>query len=335
MEDSHYSRKSVRASLIIVLVASLAANLSVVIGDFGLSQGSDTYGYRFVVDNNGSTLVTITYSSNRRSGSSWIIVPKFIEFSNQTLSGRILDYSLKSTKDELTTDYYFYSMLDFSFESDGHFEMMIQYNFTTAAMIIEPYGIFLSPQIGYHPDGVGKAEVTFPSNFKVQKAVAEPGYTPSFKDSNYVRFDSLPSNLIRLEIDFEIDGDQPSPLKIERGIFAFETSQRYENYALNILNLFNRTYDDLVDLFNTTLENINIEFFIPDFEAIYSIGGYVPFTGETIGNIHINIFYTRYVEGYIEVTALHELVHHFLWRGGISPEDLLWFHEGMAQYVSI
>ena len=335
MEDSHYSRKSVRASLIIVLVASLAANLSIVIGDFGLSQGSDTYGYRFVVDNNGSTLVTITYSSNKRLGSSWIIVPKFIEFSNQTLSGRILDYSLKSTKDELTTDYYFYNMLDFSFESDGHFEMMIQYNFTTAAMIIEPYGIFLSPQIGYHPDGVGKAEVTFPSNFKVQKAVAEPGYTPSFKDSNYVRFDSLPSNLIRLEIDFKIDGDQLSPLEIERGIFTFETSERYEKYALNILDLFNRTYDDLVDLFNTTLENINVEFFVPDFEAIYSIGGYVPFTGETIGNIHINIFYTRYVEGYIEVTALHELVHHFLWRAGISPEDLLWFHEGMAQYVSI
>jgi len=335
MEDSHHSHKCVRASLAIILIASLASNLSVVIKDFGLSQSSDTYSYRFQVDSNGSTLVTITYTSSEQSGSSWIIVPKFIEFTNRTLRGRILDFSLSSTTDKLTTDYYFYNVLDFSFASDGHFEMIIQYNFTTAAMIIEPYGIFLSPQIGYQSNGAGEAEVIFPSNFEVQNAVAEGGYSPSFKEANYVRFDDLPTNILRLEIDFKIDGDQPSPLKIERGIFAFETSERYESYALNILNLFNRTYDDLVDIFNTTLENINIEFFIPDFEAIYSIGGYVPFTGETIGNIHINIFYTRYVEGYIEVTALHELVHHFLWRAGISPEDLLWFHEGMAQYVSI
>jgi len=335
MEDSHHSHKCVRASLAIILIASLASNLSVVIKDFGLSQSSDTYSYRFQVDSNGSTLVTITYTSSEQSGSSWIIVPKFLEFTNSTLGGRILDFSLSSTTDKLTTDYYFYNVLEFSFASYGDFEMTIQYNFTTAAMIIEPYGIFLSPQIGYQPNGVGKAEVTFPSNFEVKNAVAEGGYSPSFKEANLVRFDNLPTNILRLEIDFKIDSDQPSPLKIERGIFAFETSERYENYALNILNLFNRTYDDLVDIFNTTLENINIEFFIPDFEAIYSIGGYVPFTGETIGNIHINIFYTRYVEGYIEVTALHELVHHFLWRAGISPEDLLWFHEGMAQYVSI
>jgi hypothetical protein len=325
----------VRASLAIILIASVATNLSVVIADFALSQSSDTYSYRFEVDNNGSTLVTITYISSEEFGSSWVIVPKFLEFTNQALRGRILDFSLKPTTEKLTTDYYFYSVLDFSFASDGYFEMMVQYNFTTAAMIIEPYGIFLSPQIGYQSDGSGKAEVTFPSNFKVQKAVAEGGYSPSFKDSNYVRFDNLPSTPLRLEIDFNIEGDQPSPLKIERGIFAFETSRRYEKYALNILSLFNRTYDDLVDLFNTTLENIDVEFFVPDFKAIYSIGGYVPFTGETIGNIHINIFYTRYVEGYIEVTALHELVHHFLWRAGISPEALLWFHEGMAQYVSV
>jgi len=54
-----------------------------------------------------------------------------------------------------------------------------------------------------------------------------------------------------------------------------------------------------------------------------------------MGDIHINLVFTRYVEGYIEVIALHELVHHFLWKAGISPGDLLWFHEGMTQYVSI
>jgi len=124
MEDSHHSRKSVRASLAVILIASVVLNLSVVIKDFGLSQTSDTYSYRFVVDNNGSTLVTITYTSSEESGSSWVIVPKFLEFTNQTLRGRILDFSLGPTTEKLTTDYYFYSVLDFSFASDGHFEMI-------------------------------------------------------------------------------------------------------------------------------------------------------------------------------------------------------------------
>jgi tetratricopeptide (TPR) repeat protein len=32
---------------------------------------------------------------------------------------------------------------------------------------------------------------------------------------------------------------------------------------------------------------------------------------------------------------LHELVHHFLWRAGFSPDFFLWFHEGIAQFVSV
>ncbi|MFQ6065625.1 MAG: hypothetical protein ACE5L6_09160, partial [Candidatus Bathyarchaeia archaeon] len=42
-----------------------------------------------------------------------------------------------------------------------------------------------------------------------------------------------------------------------------------------------------------------------------------------------------FVRGTLEVIALHELVHHFLFKAGLSPSDFLWFHEGMAQYISI
>jgi hypothetical protein len=124
-------------------------------------------------------------------------------------------------------------------------------------------------------------------------------------------------------------------LDITDGIFSFETVPRYAEYARSILDLYNRTYNDLVDLFNVTLEDANVRFFIPDFESLFSIGGYVPFTSNRMGDININFVFTRYVEGYIEVIALHELVHHFLWKAGVSPRGLLWFHEGMAQYVSM
>ncbi|MFB0567335.1 MAG: hypothetical protein ACETVM_01960, partial [Candidatus Bathyarchaeia archaeon] len=94
-------------------------------------------------------------------------------------------------------------------------------------------------------------------------------------------------------------------------------------------------YDDFTDLFNVTLEDIDVQFFIPDFETLLSVGGYVPFTGQTMGEININIFFVRAVNGTIQAIALHELVHHFLWKVGLSPDIFLWFHEGAAQFVSI
>jgi len=327
------SRKTSKTMLLIVVMIYLAANLTA-IENHGSPQQSDSYSYSFLVDEDGLALVTINYTSYRRFGSSWVIVPRFHESTNRTLYGKILDLSFSSTKDRVDIEYYFYRVLDFSFQSEGHFEMIIQFNFTSAAMIIEPSGIFLSPQIGFKPGSMGRAEVAFPGGYKIGKAVAGYGSPPSFTNSNYVRFDSLPEYALRLEIGFNVSDDKPDLLRIEDGVFTFETVRRYENYAQDILSLFNRSYGDLVRLFNTNLENVNLEFFIPDFEYLFSVGGYVPFAGEEIGDIHINIFYTRYVKGYIEVIALHELVHHFLWKAGLSPQNLLWFHEGMAQYVS-
>jgi len=47
------------------------------------------------------------------------------------------------------------------------------------------------------------------------------------------------------------------------------------------------------------------------------------------------VFFIRAVNGTIEVIAVHELVHHFLIEADVSPSTFLWFHEGMAQYVSV
>jgi len=329
------SRKNLKAILMITAIVFLAVNLTTIVENFGAPQRPDNYSYKFVVDDDGSAVVTITYTSSKKIGSSWVLVPKFINFVNRTLHGKVLNFTLGSTKDKVDIEYYFYNVLEFFFKSNGYFEMVIQFNFTSAAMIIEPNGIFYSPQIGFQPDGVGKAEVIFPSKFKAQRAVAGPGYLPSFTNSNYVRFDNLRENMLRLEVEFTVENEEPDMVEIKRGIFTFRTVPRYEAYAQDVLELYNETYDYLTDFFNTTLEEVNVEFFIPDFEYLFSVGGYVPFSGERIGKIHINIFYTRYVKGYLEVTALHELVHHFLWRSGISPKSLLWFHEGMAQYISI
>jgi hypothetical protein len=301
------------------------------------------FSYEFLVDKEGFTTVNITYTTAEPNGSSWVLVPKFSNWVNHTAEGSVTDWSLRNSDEFSNGTFYFYEVLFFSFKSDGQeFVMNIQFNFTTGAMIIEPDGIFYSPQIGFKSGNGLKATVIFPSGFRVNANDAlafgnSDSYGPSSISSTRVVFDNIPSteNLIRIEIGFNTGNQKPKLVESTNGTFTFETVSRYAEYARSILNLYNRTYNSFVDLFNVTLKGANVQFYLPDFASLLSEGGYTPFTSNTIGDIYINFAFTRFPEGYIEVIALHELVHHFLWRAGISPQAMLWFHEGMAQYVSM
>ncbi|MFB0567198.1 MAG: hypothetical protein ACETVM_01240, partial [Candidatus Bathyarchaeia archaeon] len=230
-------------------------------------------------------------------------------------------------------------VFEFSFVSGSSFQMKIQFNMTEGALIIEPRGIFFSPLTGFHPDSAGKstAEILFPSNYKVKEefiASSSGISTHTTPNSNSVLFD-LQDNLERLQIEFETAATEPTWKQLNQSVFNFRTAKRYEHYASEILTLFNAVYDDFTDLFNVTLEDIDVQFFIPEFDMLLSVGGYIPFIEQTLGEININIFFVRAVNGTIQAIALHELVHHFLWKAGLSPDLFLWFHEGSSQFVSI
>lgn len=308
------------------------------------AQPLESFYYEFTVDEDGFTFVNITYDTDGAFGDSWIFIPRFSEWANRTLRGEITEWYLCDIEELTGEPHYFYEALCFSFESDeSGFQMNIEFNLSTGAMIIEPDGIFYSPQIGFEK-GRLKAKVVLPHGFSVKQGEAlafgnRGSYRPSSvgSGSNYVLFDNIPEteNRMRIEVGFRTLKEEAESVTLENGVFAFETVPRYEEYAEGVMNLFNETYEDLVDLFNVTLDGAEARFFLPDFESLFSVGGYVPFVAERMGDIHINFVFTRYVEGYLEVIALHELVHHFLWKAGISPKALLWFHEGIAQYVSI
>lgn len=328
--------KTLRLSLIFAIVASLTASCITVEG-YALTSTSGSYDYKFVVDEDGFTRAMVSYESFEARGSSWVLVPKFSNWSYLVLAGRILQSETVETEKVVDQEYYFYQVFTFSFRSDKSFKMNLQFNMSTAALIIEPRGIFFSPLIGFQEDSNGKAEVFLPNNSEVTEAVALGSsgyYKPSRKTLNYVLFD-LRENLIRLQIEFNTNIATPELLTLKQGIFTFESVKRYKSYASDILSLFNEVYNNFVGLFNVTLQSVDIRFFLPEFYTLLSVGGYVPFTGGRVSDIHINIFFVRAVEGVLEVIALHELVHHFLWKAGLSPISLLWFHEGMAQYVSI
>jgi len=340
MRSKYLSRNAYKLILVLIVSSVLILDLGPTVR-LASAASAGLFNYEFVVDSEGSTTVNIVYTTEEASGSSWVLVPKFSDWANNTIMGTVTSWFLNDSENVAGGSFYFYEVLFFSFTSDGaEFEMHFQYNVTTAAMIIEPDGIFYSPQIGFESGNSLEAVVDLPSGFEVNDVLAYGSvgsYSPSSRSSTHVVFDSIPEteNLLRIEVGFSTANKEPELLEITDGIFSFETVPRYAEYARSILDLYNRTYNDLVDLFNVTLEDANVRFFIPDFESLFSIGGYVPFTSNRMGDIHINFVFTRYVEGYIEVIALHELVHHFLWKAGVSPRGLLWFHEGMAQYVSM
>jgi hypothetical protein len=316
---------------------------------FSSSEPQGYIDYWFIVNEDGFTHVKIIYKSAMENGSSWVFVPRFSEWLNYTVNGRVYKWSVEEPEKYVGSEYYFYNILSFYFFSeDSKFEMVVEFNFSTAAIIIEPDGMFYSPQIGFSRGNSFKASVIFPSAFRINRnealALGSSGsYRPSYLNSTFALFENLPSseNLLRIQIGFSVPDKKAEIVSLESGIFKFETVKRYESYAQSILGLYNATYETLVNLFNVSLksdnsaDNLVVRFFIPDFDSLLSVGGYVPFSGRSMGDIHINFIFTRYVEGYLEVIALHELIHHFLWKAGISPQNLLWFHEGMAQYVSV
>ena len=336
MKAEHIHGGTVRLLVIFTLVVSLTHS-SLAVGIEVQASTSDSYHYIFDVHEDGFTDAAVDYKSTGE-GSSWVFVPKFSNWSETVSNGSILQSRLMETEDVVGVDYYFYQVFNFSYTSDGDFNLKIQFNMSVGAFIIEPRGMFFSPQIGFKEGSNGEAEVFLPSGCEIDKnkalAIGQWNRGPRKVDRNYALFD-LAENLVRLQIEFSTSLTEPNLVKLQQGIFTFDAVERYESYANETLNFYNAVYGDLVDLFNVTLESINAKFFIPDFDTFLSIGGYVPFTGEEIGDIHLNIFFERTVRGVLEVIALHELVHQFLWEAGLSADDFLWFHEGMAQYVSV
>jgi len=303
-----------------------------------------SYSYKFTVNDEGFTDVEVNFASTDASGSSWVIVPKFSRWTYTVTSGSVLQTRNLSTTDVGLEDLYFYKVFSFSFRSTNTFGMKVQFDFEQGALIIENRGIFFSPQIGYQKsDGAsGQAEVLFDSHLTVNqnKAIAVGAQSYKWTEISSQRvFFNLPGNedLLRVQIEFTTSQTaQETTLTSKNQVFSFTSPNRYVTDASNILNLYDEIYNDYTWLFNVTLTpQVGVQFFLPSFEEFLSVGGFVPFTETTgAGKINVNIFYTRAVNGTIEVIATHELVHHFLIKAGLSPNDFLWFHEGMAQYVS-
>ena len=337
MEFRSSETSLVRISLVILLISTASGMLMYE----GTAQPTSNYFYRFSVDREGFTTVEINFSSTDNSGESWVFVPKFQSWNHTETSGWILQSELVETDQVIGQDLYFYQAFKFGYRANGFFNMTIKFDFDNGALIMEPRGVFYSPQIGFNTNSDGNAEVFFNDNLKVNQDLAivvgsRTTYPPQEVELNRVLF-KLNENVVRLQVEFSVDAvaDVVTLRSDDNKTFTFETVSRYENYSVSVLRFYDRVYNQTARLFNSTLEDVVVQWFLPDFESLLSVGGFVPvFTGG-LGEININVVFIRTVNGTVENIAMHELVHRFLGKAGIPPNEFLWFHEGMAQYISV
>jgi len=332
-------RKIFPVFLLIVVVVSLSSGSFVFNGKASPASG---YYYKFTVDREGFTSVAINFNSTDAQGASWVFVPKFSSWNYSVTKGQIVPTEVVETDQVTSQSQYFYQAFKFRYQASGIFNMTLRFGLNYGAVIIEPRGIFYSPQIGFQSESAGYADILFYNSFKVDstKAIAigaNANYQPTQVSSNFVRF-RLPENIIRIQVEFGIDSATPEYATLnssDNRTFTFKSVTRYQTDARDILKLYDQIYGNFTRLFNVTLDSVAVQWFLPDFETLLTVGGFVPFTGGQLGEININVFFERAVNGTVEVIAAHELVHCFIGKTGISPGDFLWFHEGMAQYLSV
>jgi len=327
--------------LVIIIFSSVTSSSFIRNGN---ASPSSNYFYKFTVDREGFTTVEINFNSTDATGDSWVFVPKNHRWNLFVApGGEIVQSDTVATSQVIDENLYFYQAFTFRYQSSGFFNMTIKFDFDNGALIMEPRGIFYSPQIGFRSDSDGEAEVLFDENFEVNNpdlAVVQGSRSYQARDEDVaprrVLF-SLQETVVRLQVEFRIDS-KPAITTLrssDNKTFVFNTVSRYETYARNVLRFYDKIYNQTTRLFNVTLDDVVVQWYLPDFQSLLVEGGYVLVLTGGLGEININIALIRTLNGTIEVVAAHELVHRFLDKAGISPNDFLWFHEGMAYFVGV
>ncbi|MEM1574385.1 MAG: hypothetical protein QW755_02130 [Nitrososphaerota archaeon] len=328
-----YSLKRIFPLLILVLlVLIINSNFILLIN----AQKEENYIEYFIkVDNEGSAIIEISYKNNERNKIIWIAVPSEKSLSKWIIENDTLIYTNLSPLIDISTNstYYFYDNLTIFMPHPGSFK--IKYNFSMSSLIYEPNAYFMSPHIMFSLNENALIKILLQNVENIEYYYPKPYKEEKIDERTlllYFIFGSFSQRTNRIEIYYKVTGKLFLE-KVKINKFTGLTPLRYKKIMENILFLYNKMYENLSKIFHTNLENISVRFFTPKLGEV-SIQGYTPFNASSLGDIYLNIFYIRFIKGYFEQAAIHELLHHFLWSIGISPE-VLWFHEGAANFFSI
>lgn len=331
-----------RAIPTILLIVSLLLVLSIasLIPQITYTSTSN-YTYKFMVDHDGNTYVSIKFESER-SGISWLILPSYTNWTVSVLNGSLKESEFKP----LAGGGPFWGNYTFSFDpKGGSFSMLIEYFIPLYTFIVEPDGFFLSPLIGFQSGVRGSAIVSIEGSIRIGTAFylseslnvirsTNPRKITVESNTTILEFDVIPTS--RIGLTFSKRGVSPDMVSLIEPPFHMNIPSRYLDIGRRIMELYGKAYKLLSDILNVRFdETIEVKLFVPTMQQFQEgVAGFVPISPSDLQSINLNLFNLRYINGTMELVALHELAHHFIKATGLSI-DKLWIHEGLAEYISI
>ncbi|MCS7103191.1 MAG: hypothetical protein NZ992_04835 [Candidatus Korarchaeum sp.] len=295
-----------------------------------VAQEGGLYTYTYVVRETGWVDITTRFESNS-SGVSWVLVPKFQNYSLRVLSGSIEDYKLIEN-----TNYYFYSNYTFSYSKGTALEISWSYRF--GALIIEPNGAFFSTQISFNRKDDALVTVILPAEYSVQ-GVEPKGYATE-KEGNQTTvkyyLDGSRNNTMRVLISFKARESSMEERSV--GKLTLVYPKRYEDFVRNISIYYEKTLPLIQDITSMKEEiPIKVNLFVPEKMEDITTQGYTGprYTSDVItqGEVHLNMMLARMPEYELPMTLVHELLHQYMQVAGLGI-GVRWMHEGLAQYLS-
>ncbi len=289
------------------------------------------------VEESGNATVTLVFKSQGEASFSFTL-PKFEKYTVCNSYGNF------QVKDLPSYAYFYYnSTIVLAPGANGTSILYICYAFPYASLLSGNQGWFMSPMLVSSPPVQIEVYVRIPN---VEAIMLESPRAFGLDRNGYRVYLLTPGErqLIpgRVVIEYRTSKEVQAVnfTKIQLAKFTVESPVYYRSLSERILDIAAKAYERLQAISGVSMDYIHFKLYLP-MERLGGIStlGYV--MGEDInaggrGPIMLNLALLRYAPGYLETTIIHEMVHSFLGGAGVEANDQTrWFHEGLAQYVSI
>jgi hypothetical protein len=242
---------------------------------------------------------------------------------------------------ESSSAYFYYNSTIF-IEEDSPSSLALCYPFPYAVLMADSRGWFMSPLLWTSLD-----EVYVYVHLPMAKRITYESPVSYARKDGY-RVYVLSSRTIqdvgsRVVVEFDLrESIKEATLQenLGAGTITVRYPLFYQGIAASTLKIASQSVQRLNSLTGLIPKNTTFIFYLPE-KRMGGISALGFVLGEDInaggkGPVNLNLALIRYAPGYLETTIIHELVHVYLGLAGVEAnEETRWFHEGMAQYVSI
>lgn len=283
-----------------------------------------TYDYRIELDHGCVGYIRVVLRSETATAIAWVLIPR-ISTGFET-NGSVVEVKSVLQGSSTTSLYRNLTLLLTPGAPVG-----LSYSFPHVCLVLRGRAVFLSPLLRFPSGATGSISVR----------VKWPGASLTDVDGVPSRVKPLPDGFVveralplaseRLSFTFSVPEEEL--MEVTNGSLTFVLPHRYKWVAERLSVLYAGYKGNLSELFPKAPERVRVTFFLP---TRYDEGpeGYVSFEGGNEGSVSLNLYLLRTVDGMLEVTFTHELIHRYLFANGVGA-GATWFHEGLATYLSV